>query len=121
MPITSLDGTTAIVTGIGRGFGQAVTHQLVRAGAHVVGIARSEAGVSALRREYANKFDAEFADAADPCLPARLFASYSPQIVVLNAGATPRPVPSTRKRGRPSAPTGTSTSARPSTSPRRVS
>ena len=90
---TNLDCTTAIVTGVGRGFGRAVTRQLVHAGVTVVGVARSGVGVGALRREHSSKFVGEVGDASDPSLPARLFARYSPQIVVLNAGAAPRTGP----------------------------
>ena len=90
---TDLDRATAIVTGVGRGFGRAITRQLLHAGAHVVGIARSGVAVGALRREYASKFVGEVADASDPSLPARLFARYSPEIAVLNAGAAPRTGP----------------------------
>jgi NADP-dependent 3-hydroxy acid dehydrogenase YdfG len=84
-----LGGTTAIVTGASRGFGRAVASELLDAGAHVVGVARSEAALADLRREFGDMFDAVAADVADPSLPERLFARYQPQIVVLNAGAAP--------------------------------
>jgi NAD(P)-dependent dehydrogenase (short-subunit alcohol dehydrogenase family) len=86
---TNPDGVTAIVTGTSRGFGRAIAIELVRTGAHVIGVARSEDGVSDLRREYGDKFDGEVADAADPSLPERLFGRYHPQILILNAGAAP--------------------------------
>lgn len=89
MPNTPLEGTTAIVTGASRGFGRAVAGELLHAGAHVVGIARSESALRDLRREHGDKFGFEVADAADPSLPDRLLVRHQPKIVVLNAGATP--------------------------------
>jgi NAD(P)-dependent dehydrogenase (short-subunit alcohol dehydrogenase family) len=84
-----LEGKTAIVTGASRGFGRAIACELLRAGAHVIGVARSEAPLGELSRGYAEKFDAVVADASDPSLPEQLFARSLPQIVVLNAGAMP--------------------------------
>src|SRR5207302_8659807 len=62
---------------------------LLHAGAQVVGVARSEPALSELRQEHCDTFDFEVADAADPSLPDRLLVRHQPQIVVLNAGATP--------------------------------
>jgi NAD(P)-dependent dehydrogenase (short-subunit alcohol dehydrogenase family) len=45
------------------------------------------------RRALGERFKFEVADAADPGLPGRLFAAHHPQIVVLNAGATPVTAP----------------------------
>jgi NAD(P)-dependent dehydrogenase (short-subunit alcohol dehydrogenase family) len=84
-----LEGKNAIVTGASRGFGRAIARELLHAGAHVVGVARSELPLGELSREYGGKFDAVVADAADPSLPERLFARAVPQVVVLNAGAMP--------------------------------
>ena len=94
MPNTLLDGTKAIVTGASRGFGLAVARELLHAGAHVVGVARSESALRDLRDEHGDTFDFEVADAADPSLPDRLLVRHRPQIVILNAGATPvvRPI-----------------------------
>jgi NAD(P)-dependent dehydrogenase (short-subunit alcohol dehydrogenase family) len=88
-----LEGRTAIVTGASRGFGRAIARELLHAGAHVVGVARSEPALRELSDEYSGKFDAEVADAAEPSLPGRLFARTKPQIVVLNAGAMPTVAP----------------------------
>jgi NAD(P)-dependent dehydrogenase (short-subunit alcohol dehydrogenase family) len=85
----TLKGSTAIVTGASRGFGRAIARELLDAGAHVVGVARSEPGLSELRQACGDAFEFEVADAADPALPGRLFARHQPQIVVLNAGAMP--------------------------------
>jgi NAD(P)-dependent dehydrogenase (short-subunit alcohol dehydrogenase family) len=89
MSVHELAGSTAVVTGASRGFGRAIVHELLHAGAHVVGVARSESGLNQLRYEHGARFEFEVADAADPSLPERLFARRQPQIVVLNAGATP--------------------------------
>ena len=89
MSVHQLAGTNAIVTGASRGFGRAIAASLVEQGAHVVGVARNESRLSDLHQELGDRFEAEVADAADPSLPDRLFARRKPQIVVLNAGATP--------------------------------
>ena len=89
MTVSELSGTTAIVTGASKGFGRAIAIALVGRGAHVVGVARSEPGLDQLRQELGDRFEFELADAADPSLPERLFARHHPQVVVLNAGATP--------------------------------
>jgi NADP-dependent 3-hydroxy acid dehydrogenase YdfG len=41
--VDPLAGTTAIVTGVSRGFGRAIAAALADAGAHVVGVARGSA------------------------------------------------------------------------------
>ena len=89
MSVHELAGSTAVVTGASRGFGRAIAHELLHGGAHVVGVARSEPGLNQLRHDHGDRFEFEVADAADPSLPERLFAKHQPQIVVLNAGATP--------------------------------
>ena len=89
MTVRELSGTTAIVTGASRGFGRATAIALAGRGAHVVGVARSEPRLEQLRQELGDRFDFEVANVADPSLPERLFAQHQPQIVVLNAGATP--------------------------------
>lgn len=78
-PQNPLTGSTAIVTGASRGFGQGIAAALTAAGARVVGVARSGADVSA--------------DAADPATAVRLIDEYQPRTVVLGAGATPQMSP----------------------------
>ncbi len=117
MTVRELSGTTAVVTGASRGFGRATAIALAGRGAHVVGIARSEPNLEQLRQELGDRFEFEVADVADPSLPERLLAQYQPQIVVLNAGATPVAAPLSEQTWEPSAPTGRRTSARPSTLP----
>jgi len=89
MSVRELSGSTAVVTGASRGFGRATAIALASLGAHVVGVARSSVPLKELEEQLGEQFTAEVADVADPSLPANLFARYSPQTVVLNAGATP--------------------------------
>jgi NADP-dependent 3-hydroxy acid dehydrogenase YdfG len=89
MPVRNLLGTTAIVTGASRGFGRATAVSLATRGAHVVGVARSGDALQELKAQLGEAFTSEVADVTDSSLPARLFALYRPQTLVLNAGATP--------------------------------
>src|SRR5262249_56678232 len=58
-------------------------------GAHVVGVARHRSGLEELQRELGDALNCETGDVADPELSARLFGTYRPAAIVLNAGATP--------------------------------
>lgn len=89
MSAPTLSGTTAIVTGAGRGFGRATAVALVGRGARVVGVARSEQALQQLRDELGENFVAEVADVSDPTLAERLIADHQPRVLVLNAGAAP--------------------------------
>jgi NAD(P)-dependent dehydrogenase (short-subunit alcohol dehydrogenase family) len=91
MSVRALSGTTAIVTGVSRGFGRATAVSLAGRGAHVVGVARSQGPLDKLKEQLGAAFTPEVADATDPSLPARLISLYRPQTLVLNAGATPTP------------------------------
>ncbi len=88
-----LVGTTAIVTGAGRGFGRAIAAALSAAGAHVVGVARSGADLAAVRDDLGDSFTAVAADAADPATASRLLDEHRPRTLVLCAGAAPRMSP----------------------------
>ncbi|MET8875299.1 SDR family oxidoreductase [Nocardia sp. NPDC004604] len=90
---SGLEGTTAIVTGAGRGFGRGIARALSAAGAHVVGVARTSAQLDTLRDELGGSFTAVAADAADPATARRLLDEHRPRTVVLCAGATPRMSP----------------------------
>ncbi|MBO0732075.1 MAG: SDR family oxidoreductase, partial [Acidimicrobiaceae bacterium] len=89
MSIRQLAGTTAIVTGASRGFGQAISASLVREGAYVVGVARSAGPLNELRDQLGERFTPEIADITDPDLARRLVSQHQPRTIVLNAGATP--------------------------------
>ncbi|OBB91315.1 SDR family oxidoreductase [Mycobacterium sp. 852002-40037_SCH5390672] len=88
-----LVGTTAIVTGAGRGFGRAIASALVAAGAQVVGVARTRSQVDEVRTQLGDAFTPMVADAADPATAGRLIDQYRPRTLVLCAGATPRMTP----------------------------
>lgn len=88
-----LVGTTAIVTGAGRGFGRAIACAMTAAGAHVVGVARTRSQLEELRSQLGDAFTPEVADAADPEAAHRLIDQYQPHTLVLCAGATPRMTP----------------------------
>jgi NAD(P)-dependent dehydrogenase (short-subunit alcohol dehydrogenase family) len=91
-----LAGSTAIVTGASRGFGLAIAAALVGAGARVVGVARDRAALDQARTSLspAGAFIPFAADATDPTIAGRLLDEYRPDLLVLNAGASPlsRPV-----------------------------
>ena len=89
MTVRQLSGTTALVTGTSRGFGRATAVALVALGAHVIGVARSDAQLDELKRELGDRFTSELADVSDPDVAHRLITDYRPQTVVLNAGANP--------------------------------
>ncbi|MEV6901736.1 SDR family oxidoreductase [Amycolatopsis sp. NPDC051372] len=84
---------TAVVTGAGRGFGRAIAVALVAAGTRVVGIARSEEDLLAVRDEAGDLFTPLAADATDETLAAAVLRDYRPDLLVLNAGATPHMAP----------------------------
>jgi NAD(P)-dependent dehydrogenase (short-subunit alcohol dehydrogenase family) len=91
MAAHELSGTTAVVTGASRGFGLAIAKALAAHGVHVVAVARSVGPLDQLKEELGDCVTVEVADVADPCLAGSLIARYRPQILVLNAGATPDP------------------------------
>ncbi|OBI40016.1 SDR family oxidoreductase [Mycobacterium colombiense] len=88
-----LAGTTAIVTGAGRGFGRAIAAALAAAGVHVVGVARTRSQLEEVRTELGDVFTPVVADAADPATAERLIDEYRPRTLVLCAGATPPMMP----------------------------
>ncbi|HEX7826754.1 MAG TPA: SDR family oxidoreductase, partial [Mycobacterium sp.] len=93
MTTADLAGSTAIVTGAGRGFGRGIATALVGAGAHVVGVARTGTQVDEVRDELGDAFTPIGADAADPATAGRLIDEYRPRTLVLCAGAAPRMSP----------------------------
>jgi NAD(P)-dependent dehydrogenase (short-subunit alcohol dehydrogenase family) len=84
---------TAVVTGAGRGFGRAITAALVAAGTAVVGIARDERALHAVRDELGELFTPVAADATGETLAREVIREHRPRLLVLNAGATPHMAP----------------------------
>jgi NAD(P)-dependent dehydrogenase (short-subunit alcohol dehydrogenase family) len=87
-------GTTAVVTGAGRGFGRAIATALSQADAQVVGVACDRARLEDLQAQLGQTFTPVVAGATDPVLAGQLIDRYQPRTLVLNAGASPllRPV-----------------------------
>lgn len=84
---------TAVVTGASRGFGRAIASALVAAGTSVVGIARDEQALSAVRDELGEGFTPITADATDEALAHDVIRQHRPSLLVLNAGVTPHMAP----------------------------
>ncbi len=84
---------TAVVTGASRGFGRAIAAALVAGGTHVVGIARGERELRAVRDELGAGFTPVAADATDGTLAREVLREHRPGLLVLNAGVTPHMAP----------------------------
>jgi NAD(P)-dependent dehydrogenase (short-subunit alcohol dehydrogenase family) len=93
MNTTPLAGSTAVVTGAGRGFGRAIAAALAGAGARVVGVARTRETLEQVREDLAGSAPGAFvpfaADAADPNVAGVVLDEYRPTLLVLNAGVSP--------------------------------
>ena len=85
--------TTAIVTGASRGFGRAIAAALVAAGTNVIGVARDRQELDNVRAELGEAFTPVAGDATDETLAERLIGEHRPNLLVLNAGATPHMAP----------------------------
>lgn len=84
---------TAVVTGASRGFGRAIAAALVAGGTSVLGIARGEQDLRAVRDELGEKFTPMAADATDGVLAQQIIRERRPGLLVLNAGVTPHMAP----------------------------
>ncbi|MEV1170991.1 SDR family oxidoreductase [Nonomuraea sp. NPDC049784] len=84
---------TAVVTGAGRGFGRAIAAALVAAGTGVVGIARDEEELRAVRDDLGAAFTPLAADATDETLAQDVIREHRPSLLVLNAGVAPHLAP----------------------------
>ncbi|MEO8695937.1 MAG: SDR family oxidoreductase [Acidimicrobiales bacterium] len=89
MTTSDLIGVTAVVTGASRGFGRSIAIRLARAGADVVGVARDRAALLDLHEHLGASFTPVAGNVTDPDLAAQLISRHRPQVLVLNAGATP--------------------------------
>ena len=84
---------TAVVTGASRGFGRAIAAALVAEGTSIVGIARDEQELGAVRDELGEGFTAVAGDATNESLAQDVIREHRPGLLVLNAGATPHMAP----------------------------
>jgi NAD(P)-dependent dehydrogenase (short-subunit alcohol dehydrogenase family) len=84
---------TAVVTGASRGFGRAIAAALVAAGSDVVGIARDERELHAVRDQLGERFTPVTADATDETLARDVIREHRPDLLVLNAGVAPHMAP----------------------------
>lgn len=96
MPAFRLDGKRALVTGAGRGLGEACAVALASAGAHVTAVARSAdevARVAAVIREVGGKADHATLDVVDIEATADWIGSQEPFDILLGNAGTNRPGP----------------------------
>jgi NAD(P)-dependent dehydrogenase (short-subunit alcohol dehydrogenase family) len=84
---------TAVVTGASRGFGRAIAAAVAAAGTGVVGIARDEQELRSVRDELGQRFTPVAADATSDALAREVIREHRPNLLVLNAGATPHMAP----------------------------
>jgi NAD(P)-dependent dehydrogenase (short-subunit alcohol dehydrogenase family) len=81
-----LAGTTALVTGAGKGIGAACVAALVRAGARVIAVARTAADLDALAARYPGTIETWAEDVTGTAVLARIEALPKLDILVNNAG-----------------------------------
>src|SRR5262245_45478501 len=87
-----LDGKTAVVTGGSRGLGQGIVRALAAEGAAVWAIARDSGRLDMLKREV-DGVHTLVADVTDALTAPQALRQTRPDILVLNAGATPTMAP----------------------------
>ena len=84
----SLKDKTIVVTGGSRGLGLGLVEALVNQGARVTVVARDQAALAAVKQRLGVAVIP--ADVTDEGAAQRILADLRPEILVLNAGATPR-------------------------------
>jgi short-subunit dehydrogenase involved in D-alanine esterification of teichoic acids len=88
---------TTLVVGASRGLGRGIARSFADAGAPVVAVARTASALAELAATSPN-IETEVADAVDAAVASSLVDKYSPQHLILVAGASPGMV---RFRSRP--------------------
>jgi NADP-dependent 3-hydroxy acid dehydrogenase YdfG len=86
--VSDLTGKTAVVVGASRGLGRGVTRALAGAGARVVAVARNGPDLAELAAGSAN-ITTEVADATEEAVAWSVLDGYTPEVLVLVAGAIP--------------------------------
>ncbi len=87
-----LKGKKVIVTGGSRGFGRGMVEVLATEGATVYALARNADHLDQLKREISG-IQTCVADVRDPQVAPRILREIRPDILILNAGATPPMLP----------------------------
>ena len=88
-----LSGQVALVTGAGKGLGRAAALTLAKAGAHVIGVARTEADLESLKAHHPERIDAWAEDVLEEALYGRIEALGRIDIAVTSAGGNkPEPL-----------------------------
>ena len=87
-----LEGKSAVVTGGSRGLGRSIVRAMAAEGANVWALGRDAARLAELEREAAGVHTL-VADVADPQTAPQALRAARPDILVLNAGATPTMAP----------------------------
>ncbi len=85
----TLRGKQTLVTGGSRGLGRGIVAALLGAGARVHTVARTSETLAALREQLGDGVAVTAADAADPVVAGQLLDAVRPDVLVLNAGASP--------------------------------
>lgn len=88
--MTALEGKTALVTGASKGLGRAIASSLHRAGAHVIGVARSSNDLDSLALKLGDRGTIWAVDATGDALLEKISVLRSLDILVNNMG-TNRP------------------------------